>query len=217
MRALKKIFASYKHVLAAFLLTLGMFTLLPFIEILSDPDMENIELRDINTLEITVPLPEEVIRHEPELNEQTTELTPEQPPRPLFEPEQIALDFQPELGALSGDFAVNPGMFDFAVQGVADVFELFDLDEAPVPLSQIPPTYPPGARGKRIEGMARVTFIVNTDGTIESPAVIEAEPTGIFERAALSAVRKWRFKPGVKDDAPVRTRVQQTFRFILDE
>ena len=57
------------------------------------------------------------------------------------------------------------------------------------------PTYPRNAIRLGREGYVLIEFDVDTDGAVLDPYVIESEPTGVFERAAIKAVRKWLFAP----------------------
>jgi protein TonB len=47
--------------------------------------------------------------------------------------------------------------------------------------------------------------------------VREAEPAGTFDRAALDAVKRWRYEPRVVDGNVVEQRVQARLRFRLSE
>ncbi len=58
--------------------------------------------------------------------------------------------------------------------------------------------YPEEARQQRVEGFVRVEYDVTVDGTVANAHVIESNPPGIFDAAALKAVRSWRFHPAVK-------------------
>jgi len=55
------------------------------------------------------------------------------------------------------------------------------------------PTYPRNAIRLGREGYVLIEFDVDTDGSVLDPYVIESEPTGVFERSAIKAVRKWLF------------------------
>ena len=57
------------------------------------------------------------------------------------------------------------------------------------------PTYPRNAIRLGREGYVIIEFDVDTDGAVLDPYVIQSEPTGVFERAAIKAVRKWLYKP----------------------
>ena len=43
------------------------------------------------------------------------------------------------------------------------------------------------------------------------------EPEGIFDRAAVRAVSKWKFKPRIVDGQPVAARAEQVVEFRLNE
>ena len=46
--------------------------------------------------------------------------------------------------------------------------------------------------------------------------VLESEPPGTFDRAALDAVNSWRFEPATYEGLPVAVRVRQVVRFELE-
>lgn len=75
-------------------------------------------------------------------------------------------------------------------------------------LSTPPPDYPSAALRDGRSGQVLVEFTVNTDGSVSNPRVVRAEPARVFDRAALAAVRRWRFQP-VSD--PVTTRRNISF------
>jgi len=54
-------------------------------------------------------------------------------------------------------------------------------------------------------------------GTVKDPRVIEAEPARIFNREAIRAILKWKFKPRVVDGIAVERRATQIIDFSLDE
>ena len=64
----------------------------------------------------------------------------------------------------------------------------------------------------KIEGVVTLVFVLNEDGRVEEPRV-ETSSRPEFEKPALEAIRKWRFKPGVKDGRPVRTYIRIPMRF----
>ena len=76
-------------------------------------------------------------------------------------------------------------------------------------LSTPPPDYPSAALRDGQSGQVLVEFTVNTDGSVSNPRVVRAEPARVFDRAALAAVRRWRFQP-VSD--PVTTRRNISFQ-----
>ncbi len=66
------------------------------------------------------------------------------------------------------------------------------------------PTYPRNAIRMGREGFVVVEFDVDSDGSVLDPYVLESEPTGVFERAAIKAVRKWLFTPPTYNGVSVK-------------
>jgi TonB family protein len=59
----------------------------------------------------------------------------------------------------------------------------------------VTPEYPREALQKKLSGEVRVRITVDTDGTVKTASIISSNPPGVFDRAALEAVRRWRYKP----------------------
>ena len=59
----------------------------------------------------------------------------------------------------------------------------------------VPPEYPKDALKRGLGGEVRVRFALDAEGKVKSAEVVHASPADVFDRAALDAVRRWRFKP----------------------
>ena len=57
-------------------------------------------------------------------------------------------------------------------------------------------TYPEFARAQGLQGSVVVGYDVAADGRVLNARIVSAMPEGVFEQAALDAVRGWRFRPG---------------------
>ena len=79
----------------------------------------------------------------------------------------------------------------------------------------VPPEFPMEARQRALSGWVDVQFAVRTDGAVGEVTIVGAQPVGVFEQAAVDAVRKWRYKPVMRDGQPVsqRARVRLSFAF----
>src|SRR5690606_40416663 len=87
-----------------------------------------------------------------------------------------------------------------------------------VPLVRIPPQYPPRAASRGVEGWVIVQFTITETGAVKDPTVVEAEPEGIFDEAALRSIVRWRYSPKVQNGVAVeRVGVQTVIRFVLEE
>lgn len=78
--------------------------------------------------------------------------------------------------------------------------------------------YPTEARAQKIQGYVKVVYDVAVDGTVANARVVEADPPGVFDAAALAAVRTWRFNPAVANNKVVATQgVVSRVKFKLGE
>ncbi|MBZ5512018.1 MAG: energy transducer TonB [Acidobacteriia bacterium] len=85
---------------------------------------------------------------------------------------------------------------------------------APRGIKMPDPDYPEKLRARGIEGAVLLWVVVGTDG---SPHDITIGRSGGFEfdKAAIKAVNKWRFKPATKDGTPVAARINVEVNFRL--
>lgn len=79
----------------------------------------------------------------------------------------------------------------------------------------VPPRYPRGAQRRNQTGYVDVIFAVEPDGTVGEVEVYGAEPEGIFDEAAVEAVRQWEFEPVVENGTAVSKRVAVRMSFNL--
>jgi protein TonB len=86
-----------------------------------------------------------------------------------------------------------------------------------IPVVVIRPMYPREAAISGIQGWVKVEFTITEAGTVKDPRVIEAEPPRIFNREAIRAILKWKFKPRVVEGVAVERRASQVIDFTLDE
>lgn len=86
-----------------------------------------------------------------------------------------------------------------------------------IPLVRIQPQYPRDAKMKGTEGWVKIEFTVTPVGTVTKPRVIDSKPPRIFNREAIRAILKWKFKPQVIDGQAVERLVTQTIHFNLNE
>jgi len=90
-------------------------------------------------------------------------------------------------------------------------------DRDVIPLVRISPEYPPRALSRGLEGWVRVQFTITPTGTVKDATVVEAEPKGMFEDAALKSIARWRYNPKVEGGIAVeRVGVQTIIRFQLE-
>lgn len=104
---------------------------------------------------------------------------------------------------------------------------LAEAEAKPEPVKIIPakiisreaPRYPSRALKTNTEGWVQVSFTINTKGIPSNVSVVESEPKGIFDSAAVKSVKKWRFSPARNQSTglPVEsTAIQTKVQFRLD-
>ncbi|MDE0036675.1 MAG: energy transducer TonB [Gammaproteobacteria bacterium] len=71
--------------------------------------------------------------------------------------------------------------------------------------------YPAHARASGVEGRVLVRYDITVAGTVADAVVVKSEPPGVFDEAALDAVRSWRFRPMVDrgEVVPAPARVSE--------
>ena len=84
-----------------------------------------------------------------------------------------------------------------------------------IPVVRVSPIYPADALEAKKEGWVTVQFEITPQGAVDNPYVIESSPAKVFDRAALEAILKFKFKPRVVDGVAVRSTATQTIEFAL--
>lgn len=85
---------------------------------------------------------------------------------------------------------------------------------APVPLNNVEAEFTEEARQAKLQGTCMISLIVNAEGNPQDPRVVRGLGKGLDEKA-LEAVRKYKFRPAMKDGnmpVPVMITVEVTFR-----
>lgn len=134
------------------------------------------------------------------------------PPKPEVQPRLP----RPETpmdgpGIAIGSAPVDPGKVPAPVPGSG--YADGDL----MPIVAITPDYPERAKRSGTEGFVTLEFTVGQRGRVRDPRVLEAQPRGVFERSALQAIARFRYRPRVVDGQPMAvTGVRTRLRFSLD-
>lgn len=85
----------------------------------------------------------------------------------------------------------------------------------PSAVKRTPPKYPFAMRRFGIGGQVMVDFVVDKEGDVQNPVVIQSDNPE-FDAPALQSVRTWKFTPGTQDGEPVATHMRVPIVFTLD-
>lgn len=77
------------------------------------------------------------------------------------------------------------------------------------PISQPQPQYPQRALEAEKEGIVRLRITIGPDGAVIDAQVVNAQPRGWFENAAINAVKRWRYQPSGRT---IQTEVEIEFK-----
>jgi protein TonB len=82
-------------------------------------------------------------------------------------------------------------------------------------LKYAPPEYPQKAFQQKLTGSVTVEFTVDVNGEPRDTRVVDADPPEVFDKAALAAVKKWRYEPVVVNNVPTEVPTRMVIRFEL--
>lgn len=80
----------------------------------------------------------------------------------------------------------------------------------------VAPRYPVAAERAGRGGWVDLEFTVAADGAVRAAQVLRSEPAGLFDAAALEAVRRWRYRPVERDGQKIEQRAQLRVRFEME-
>jgi protein TonB len=136
-------------------------------------------------------------------NVEVKEQKPKKPPKPdtppPAAPPQSQNDVNPNaistaMAPLAADSSMNMGGMSFG-----------NADGDYLPIVKVAPIYPRRALTRGLEGWVLLEFTVTKLGTVVDIKVLESDPPNIFDKAAVSAAAKFKYKPKVVNGEPIDT------------
>lgn len=210
MNRLRTVFAA----LVAVGVTFGLFIFMH--KLISSGGGNNADLEAIAGIHFgPVDIPDDVARRSRQKPKKPP--PPKNPPPPpkmqVSKPNQVVQNMpQLDIPNLDNPLVGGEGMF-IGSFGTVDKTEEGDI----IPIVVIRPMYPRDAALQGVEGWVKVEFTITELGTVKDPRVLEADPPRTFNREALRAILKWKFKPRVVDGVAVERRATQIIDFSLDQ
>lgn len=80
-----------------------------------------------------------------------------------------------------------------------------------------PPRYPPQAVRQRQEGEVVLRVLVGTDGNVVQIEVEKSSRSRLLDRAAMDAVKDWKFNPGMREGKAIQSWVLVPISFKLSD
>lgn len=97
----------------------------------------------------------------------------------------------------------------------AEEYNAKDVDTKPKIIRMGNLSYPSLAKRSGVEGKVIVNVLIGINGKAEKMEIVESNPEGVFEDAALKSLKYWQFRPGIKDGELVPTWVLIPVTFKL--
>lgn len=126
----------------------------------------------------------------------------------LEEPDEDALAERPQLIEQAPSPPPAPAPAPTTTQPMASA--------NPVPVYSPSPRYPQAALRRRESGKVMVRIEVGPDGVPTATSIVESSQSRALDRAALDAVKRWRFRPAIVNGQPAVGSVVVPIEFNLD-
>jgi protein TonB len=110
-------------------------------------------------------------------------------------------------------FALAASASALTVAEITDVSP--KVDEAPAPVRTVAPDYPLSLREARVNGVVSVVLVVDESGDVLAAEVAKSTHDD-FTSPALSAIRRWKFKPAKVAGKAVKVKVTIPVRFSAE-
>jgi TonB family protein len=129
-----------------------------------------------------------------------------QPPAPA----DLAVTGNADAKALGGIMSATPVNMPTAVPQVVKVSQ--GVSEGLL-VKRVQPVYPAQARQMRVQGPVQLQATISKDGAITNVKVMSGSPQ--LSRAAVDAVKQWKYKPYYLNNEPVEIQTQIIVNFKL--
>ncbi|MFA5480658.1 MAG: TonB family protein [Candidatus Muiribacteriota bacterium] len=132
-----------------------------------------------------------------------------------LEPLKLKSDI-PSGPVFDKDFSKLTAEFSTEMKIEIPIWNIDEVDKAPVPVITLPPQYPVMASKNGIEGEAVVIAVVDEKGKVVSVEIKSTKPGEVFVNSSLNCIKNWVFKPAEKNGKPVMVKVEIPLKYKLD-
>ena len=158
----------------------------------------------------------EFVRVKRNENLNVEDVVPEKPPKPPETPPETPPQDMDNINPDAPTISVAPPTVSNA-QDIGGPGGMNIAEGDYLPIVRVAPVYPARALSRGLEGFVDLSFTVTTAGTVKDPIVLQST-SSLFERAAIRAVLKFKYKPRVVDGVPVEVPgVKTRISFMLED
>ncbi|WP_428775780.1 energy transducer TonB [Vibrio sp.] len=131
---------------------------------------------------------------------------PEKPQLPQMPQASPPTEQQKQSVSVNPLIAANSLDLDTGIEALtisAPSFGEINVDQQAMPIHRVEPTYPAKALKRKMEGYVTLRFTIDVSGRPSQIEVVDAKPKRVFDKAALYAVKKWKYQPQLIDGKAV--------------
>jgi protein TonB len=88
--------------------------------------------------------------------------------------------------------------------------------ENPVPVRTVKPEYPAALRNQGVTGVVMVKCAIDAQGNVTETTVTKSSNEA-FDKPAVDALKKWKFKPARQDGNPIAINVTIPIKFVAED
>lgn len=193
----------------------ALFAIIPFSHVIATPK-SMVQLTSAKTVDLPPPVDQEAPPPPP-----PPDKPEEKPPELALAAEPQKMTFNTDIESVDGAGGAFSGIGEIqktstVQESGTDIVDMSELEKRPEAVSQVAPVYPAELRKAKIEGAVTIVCLVSAQGRVEE-AQVENSSRPEFEKPALDAIRKWKFRPGVKDGKDVATYLRYPFTFRISK
>ncbi len=108
-----------------------------------------------------------------------------------------------------------PASFEFGFDAGGVGAPKIYMDSLLTAIIRTPPVYPSRAAARGVEGYVDILYTITKTGLVEDPVVLEAQPEGMFEKAAMRAIVRWKYSPMLENGKPIAVKAKARVIFRL--
>lgn len=90
-----------------------------------------------------------------------------------------------------------------------------ETKEPPIPVRTVPPVYPDEMERQGIAGIVTVRCTIDEHGDVTDTVVVKSSAE-VFQKPAVEALLRWKFKPATLDGKAVSTKALIPIKFVIN-
>ncbi len=187
----------------AAVITVGLFLLMRYLILVEFQEQDE---TDTTRIEITRDIRDESTRVKDRKPDRPVEENLPPPPPPPTNLPQDMTELDASVAGINPDFGTDVTMA--GLQAAADT--------TAIPLVRVV-NFPDSCASRGLSGWVQLEFNLTAGGLVQDPKIVGSS-SSCFERSAMRDIKKWKYRPKIRDGAPAPAYgIQQVITYQLQE